>query len=122
MASNPLRAYLDRNQLLLTLGFSSYPEYLRSSLWRSIRLKRLKKRCSLCPNPAAQLHHLSYSKEVLLGLDGSKLVSLCRVCHNLIEFDHEGRKRALAEANSLLRRFRNPYYRAVYQRKRKRRK
>lgn len=90
------------------LGFRSYRDYLASPLWRRIKGRVLwkkrkgswrKARCRICRGMAVTVHHRSYEREVMLGKNRSKLVPMCRHCHKFIEFDDDGRKRPLHEAN-----------------------
>jgi hypothetical protein len=95
--------YTTRNENLKQIGFNDYSEYLASELWLGIRSKVLKKnnRCKVCSRKAVVVHHRNYSVSVLLGKKLKPLVSLCRGCHDLIEFDG-GVKRTLKKANSHL--------------------
>lgn len=97
--------YGDRNSLLVTLGFLTYQDYLSSDLWLSIlkRCFRLKGTvCTLCKRKKASVvHHVAYSKKVLLGLDMKPLFPLCQGCHVKIEFSAKGDKRTLNEAQAL---------------------
>lgn len=102
MIKNP---YLRRNKTLIKIGFSSYKEYLNSDLWKSIRIKVLKLsnfKCKSCKNKANQVHHLSYHKDVLLGLKLESLVSLCEKCHSFIEFGPSGNKLHIKTVNNKL--------------------
>jgi len=62
-----------------------YDVYLRSPLWRRIR-KRILERdgylCRECGVAAEHVHHLSYGPLVMMGMDDSKLISLCVPCHD----------------------------------------
>ena len=89
------REYVDRDSVLLQLGYSSYLKYLRSPLWDLIRREVLyRDECSCC-NPkcphggdgAKQVHHLSYSRATLLGINPGCLVTLCEGCHKYVEYD-----------------------------------
>lgn len=99
-------AYAIRNQLLASLGWSSYASYLLSDTWTQIRSRVLVARpaCACCGRPAITVHHLVYTKSCLLGkLDGD-LVSLCGACHHAIEFKADGSKATPKGANIMLRR------------------
>ena len=91
MPFSPFSDYQKRDELLISMGYSSYKDYLRSPTWKNIRervLKRANGLCELCGRPAAQVHHLSYSREILRG-DKRKLrhlIAICRVCHQSGEF------------------------------------
>lgn len=87
--------YLNRNKLLTSMGYASYSCYLKSDLWRSIRdtvLKQSNHRCLLCRKEATEVHHCEYTKAVLLGKDLSRLISICRQCHQKIEFDGDEKR------------------------------
>jgi len=72
------------------LGFGTYKEYLKSDIWKRIRKEVLTKRkhtCFYCKGLATEVHHLRYTRPVLMGegdyyLGG--LVALCRDCHQSI--------------------------------------
>ena len=87
---------------------TKYEQYLASDLWRKIRnrvLARDGKKCRACGRRASIVHHMSYHKEVMDGINDGWLVSLCRKCHDHIEFkevDGERVKVSLAEANHRL--------------------
>ena len=71
--------------------------YLKSDLWRTIRsrvLKRDQHRCLGCGNPTGMVHHASYLKKVLDGMDDDFLISICDTCHNHLHFDKDGKKRS----------------------------
>lgn len=95
--------YTARNSVLHCMGFRSYQKYLLSPLWRSIKKRVCPQgtECRICEREATEVHHKEYSVEVFEGRDDTKLVPLCRWCHERIEFDN-GRKRSLEEANHLL--------------------
>lgn len=101
--------YRARNAALRTLGFENYAEYLESKLWKSIRervLERDKHRCRFCNLRATSVHHSSYAKEVLLGLELRWLAAICSSCHHRIEFTTKGRKRTPAEVSEQYRKIR----------------
>jgi len=86
-------------------GKTWYEEYLASDLWQTIRgrvLARDGSECQICHVPATVVHHKSYDQTVIAGYRDDLLVSLCRACHQAIEFDADGRKRTLVEANATL--------------------
>ena len=99
-----MKAYADRQLLLINLGFKDYAEYLTSELWARIRSAKLTphKVCVLCDCKSEQVHHLSYDEETLMGRRMSNLVQLCRTCHLQIEFTPTGEKRAMREVNKML--------------------
>ncbi len=98
-----MECYADRDFELKALGYTSYPEYLKSSDWAKIRGEILENspKCFLCDRDATQVHHLDYSPRTLLGLCRQLLVSLCNACHERIEFDGK-EKRTLFHANGYL--------------------
>jgi hypothetical protein len=103
MSYHPYKDYQARDELLVSMGYASYKEYLRSPTWRKIREKVLERAnglCELCGEPAAEVHHLSYSKEILRG-DKRKLrhlIAICRACHQSGEFA-AGQKVSRPETN-----------------------
>ena len=81
------------------LGFSTYQEYLSSPLWNAIRREILYRDQSECLSlycrrltKIIQVHHLDYSLETLKGEQPWELVSLCKHCHELVEFSASGKK------------------------------
>lgn len=92
-------AYAERNRLLRELGFESYAAYLESTLWKLIKSRLLKGNCVICREPGQVLHHISYSRDTLLGRDSRMLKVLCHACHTRIEVTPEGSKRSLGSAN-----------------------
>lgn len=93
--------YSNRNKRLLELGHESYQAYLESDEWKAIRAKVLKRdrhKCVLCGKHATQVHHRSYHVKALIGAKTLSLVSICRTCHESIEFSN-GSKTELKEAN-----------------------
>lgn len=98
--------YIERKTILEKLGFGSYDKYLESALWKKIRLQVLQKqnyKCSVCGERANQVHHCSYNENNLSGKNLNSLVAVCRDCHYLAEFDYDGRKKSLSDANDLIR-------------------
>jgi hypothetical protein len=90
----------DRLSILFYLGFKSYAEYLRSSLWRRIKsaFLELHPYCCCCLRHANQIHHRAYDYDTLAGLSNEQLAPICRKCHNEIEFYTDGSKRYGLEA------------------------
>jgi hypothetical protein len=87
--------YSARRTLLLSIGFSSYREYLSSCLWRTLRETVLSESgglCEFCRCPATQVHHSRYDIATLTGdsLDG--LHPVCGACHRNGEFFPSGDK------------------------------
>lgn len=97
----PKETYEQRNILLRELGFRTYSVYLNSRIWYAIRNSAYRihgRTCRLCPRRAITIHHLSYTRAVLLGQDLSLLAPLCRYCHDQVEFSTDGRKRTLTSS------------------------
>lgn len=112
-ASRPSIDYAARDAILRGMGFPSYAAYLASELWASIRervLERDGRQCRLCPREASQVHHTTYTREVLLGRELKWLAAICGGCHRYIEFDREtGTKRPAAEVAERYRRARRRF-------------
>jgi hypothetical protein len=101
--------YAARDRELRRLGFGSYRDYLASDLWKGIRQRILARhpRCFLCGDTAEQVHHGSYKRAALTGKDLRTLFSLCRACHESIEFrPSDGAKLNLGQAMSRMMRAR----------------
>jgi 5-methylcytosine-specific restriction endonuclease McrA len=93
----PTKKMNPRARTLYYLGFATYQAYLRSALWRSIRVRVFKQKghtCSLCSRRATQVHHRSYDRLTLRGAILTYLEPICRYCHQKIEVYPSGRKRA----------------------------
>ncbi len=97
------QTYKARSQILASLGYARYADYLKSATWHRIRRKVFRKnaKCVVCGTKATEVHHRSYSTKVLTGKKIGSLVPICREHHEAIEFDGE-RKRTIAEANQHL--------------------
>lgn len=83
----------------------SHSEYLATALWKKIRgrvLRRDDRKCARCGGKAGEVHHRSYAREVLEGKADHLLASLCRGCHEVVEFDENGRKRTHEERERML--------------------
>lgn len=77
-----------------------YEDYRKTKLWKDIKgrvLNRDGHRCRRCEGKAALVHHLTYSKDVMLGRDDSGLVSLCDGCHQIVHFTSVGVLRSAEE-------------------------
>jgi hypothetical protein len=88
-----------------------YKTYIRSKEWAEIRTKILEAAnyvCAVCHGKACQVHHKSYSRDVLIGNVPKALVPLCHPCHYHIEFTN-GKKNKLADANVKLKKARKIY-------------
>lgn len=99
--------YGQRNATLRKMGYRTYADYMKSSLWSSIRarvLNRDKFVCRHCGEPGATVvHHLNYWRSTLEGLSTEYLVALHNDCHEKIEFTpKKGVKLPTTEANKLL--------------------
>lgn len=95
--------YEQRSECLKRLGFASYGDYLKSSLWRRIRSKVLARdwyRCRLCGKTASQVHHSRYDLAALSGRDLSRLAAVCPGCHKRIERDGAGHKRPAEQVSA----------------------
>lgn len=96
--------YQDRNEVLISIGFNTYLDYLKSPLWQAIRKEVLirdglhcrAKRCS--QTGVKHAHHVSYAKSVLMGLSCGRIITLCDKHHEEIEFDSKGNKVDLRQA------------------------
>lgn len=98
--------YQDRVVVLKQLGFRQYADYTNSLLWQTIKRTVLHHRECACENlrcryrdkdVVKQVHHLSYTVPVMLGINPSQLVVLCRHCHEWCEYE-DGVKLDLAIA------------------------
>jgi hypothetical protein len=83
------------------LGFRSYEAYIKSRLWWSIRqiiLERDGRCCQICGNPSKIVHHIDYTKAIMLGQgDQHELITLCEPHHNFVE-----QSKRLSEKRTLL--------------------
>lgn len=89
------RAYNARREILKSLGFELYKDYLESDLWLGIRSKVLDAFpfCRICCwYFAKQVHHQNYRIETMSGKDVSGLIALCSRCHRRIEFSHRNKR------------------------------
>lgn len=96
--------YEERLKVLRMLGFRNYQEYLASDMWSSIRamvMEKARGRCRLCRAVATQVHHGSYSKEVMVGRNLHPLSALCAACHLEIECKPDGSKRCAIEVGQI---------------------
>lgn len=79
---------------------AEYKAYMKSDQWKEIRLVVLSRdhyTCLCCGDPATEVHHRSYSRRVLDGLDNSKLASICARCHTRIHFTDDNERRSRNE-------------------------
>ena len=99
-----MNCYERRDKTIRSIGFSSYRSYLKSSLWKRIRRKVLDRSndlCEVCGKDANQVHHRSYTREVLLGNNLTWLTAVCDDCHVSAEFDGD-RKRTVTKTNHVM--------------------
>lgn len=96
-----LSAYQQRKLLLTEFGFDSYKAYLQSNVWSLIRAEVLYRDEGTCrrlngcaSSSALQAHHLAYSRAALLGVNLSVIVTLCKDCHTLCEFNKSAKRDA----------------------------
>lgn len=95
----------EQKQVLKSLGYNNYKEYVAGIRWADIRDKVFRtkgKKCIVCTRNATVIHHREYSKEVLEGTNITPLEPLCWDCHNTIEYDKRGNKIDLVAANNKL--------------------
>jgi len=94
-----MEAYVERNELLLEMGFKDYKTYLRSNLWKNIRERKLAidPNCYVCERGSAtaliQVHHGVYHRSNLTGESLDDLWTLCASHHKWIEVSRCGYKR-----------------------------
>jgi len=93
-------------------GFKKYADYLRSSLWKKIRIRVMNLhswKCGLCSGLATQVHHRKYDDRTMSGETLKYLFPVCKNCHLLIEFYDDGSKRTSRDAELWLKdRINNP--------------
>lgn len=96
--------YSVRNELLLSFGYRTYREYLKSEEWAGIRAQVFAEysECICCDSAAEVVHHVKYDSATLLGLHRLHLAPLCNRCHELMEIDENGDKGALSRANTMM--------------------
>lgn len=89
--------------VLRSLGFTSYDDYIRSPLWLAIRLRVYAAKgrsCVKCGGQSEQVHHARYDKATLTGESIEFLHPVCPTCHR----DSEDRPPRLNEARGKLER------------------
>lgn len=99
--------YVERNSLLVTLGYETYSHYLGSDLWKDIRRRVIQGasgKCR-CKRKATQVHHRAYDMGTLLGTSLDKLLAVCGGCHKGIEYDAKAGKRSFTDAEALCEKF-----------------
>ena len=95
----------DREAILLSMGYRDYDNYLSRALWKKIKQRVLERddwTCWRCNGKAELVHHRSYSRDVLEGLDDSMLAAICEGCHHIVEFRDDGARRSAAEKDEVL--------------------
>lgn len=96
--------HAQRDEVLRTLGYASYDDYLAGDLWKSLRRRVFERDhylCRLCDRGGYVVYYLSYSMKVLGGHDLGCLTTLCHKCHDVVEFSGGKRKRTLGESVAL---------------------
>ena len=91
-----VKGYGARDHLIRKMGYRDYRHYLSSPLWKKLRadvLERDNYLCKSCGRRATEVHHSVYNQRSLGGRCLTDLVSLCRECHQWIEFTRSGKKR-----------------------------
>jgi 5-methylcytosine-specific restriction endonuclease McrA len=81
--------YAWRSVVVSQLGYSSYGDYLKSDLWKSIRERVLIRdghQCRYCKEPASQAHHRNYRTDTMSGKDIQDIHAVCGTCHKFVEF------------------------------------
>lgn len=94
-----------RNELCRSMRFADYEAYRKSSLWKKLSkeiLQRDGKICVRCEGKANQVHHRSYSLEVLEGGLPEQLASICEGCHNVVHKNEHGADRFADEWDAIL--------------------
>lgn len=87
---------------LKAMGFDSYSDYLKSTLWLSIRARAMRARGPLCQRcfkaDATEVHHANYRRAVLEGKAIGKLWPVCRACHDAMHYPGA----TLGQANAMI--------------------
>jgi hypothetical protein len=96
----------EQDQAARRLGYCDYNHYRKSSLWRDIRkriLERDERTCRCCwIARAKQVHHRTYSDDVMRGKNDAELHSVCQPCHELIHYAGDRWRESLEERDSIL--------------------
>jgi len=88
--------------VLKSIGFNCYADYLGSLLWATVRrqaFERWGSKCRACGGQATQVHHADYSRGTLKGDTIEHLWPVCNKCHRA---SHDGAQ-TIAEATRRLR-------------------
>jgi hypothetical protein len=96
--------YSVRNELLISFGYRTYKQYLKSDEWAAIRSAVFSEypECICCTHASQVVHHVKYDSATLLGLHRLHLAPLCNACHERIEIDENGDKGSLGRANMMM--------------------
>lgn len=100
----PAMFYGIRDGSLRKLGFPDYPSYLASPRWSRIRGRVFaldEGRCRLCLGTATEIHHTSYDRHTMKGRTLRHLHSLCRSCHQKVEFEEGETERKRRTPNAM---------------------
>lgn len=85
------------------IGFVSYNDYIKSDLWKEIRIIVLRRdgfKCRVCSGKKKiQVHHKNYELETLTGKNIEGLITLCEEHHKLLEFNEDGTRKGLSKSN-----------------------
>jgi hypothetical protein len=104
------RVYAERSTCLLSLGFESYHEYLKSDLWREISSRVVAcsgGKCEFCGSAATEVHHSEYDIDTLSGSCSRNLHAVCRKCHRHGEYFEGGDKSSPYIATMRMKRIKN---------------
>ncbi len=96
-----------------SLGFSSYKEFLNSSIWKAfkehIKTKMWTDLCWACgcdlSNTRWVFHHTSY-KDML---SYSNVKTVCKDCHQAIHYNHEGSVQQKTDSRRKAMNYKRPY-------------
>lgn len=88
--------YECRDRVAIRLGYKGYPAYRASNRWKKTRRGVFALDaglCRVCSKTATEVHHDRYDLKTMAGADYSHLHSVCRPCHEYLEFvDWDGKK------------------------------
>lgn len=79
-----------RRVVLKRIGFTTYAEYLKSDLWKSVRQRVLERddhQCRYCGSEASQAHHRNYRSKTMTGELIVDILSICGDCHKFISVE-----------------------------------
>lgn len=89
------------NELVRSLGFERFDEYLASPLFAAVRARVFEERgeaCVRCSNPATEVHFAKHTRATLSGRSLDDLYPVCRDCSAKSKARPDGSKTTLAEA------------------------